>query len=238
MSKTVIDLPEIGTVYLTKKRGQKNLRLRVDPKGKIQLSMPWFAPRAYALKFVSSKKDWILQQKAEAEFQPYNGMLFGKTLQLVIRENSSNTRSKQDGKHLIVHYSQSFDVNNPEHKQKIEKAMMKALRTEAEMILLPRLKEFSEQYQLPYTSSSIKHVIGRWGSCDSSRHITLSIFLTQLPIDLIDYVLVHELAHTQHMNHSPDFWAKVESIYPDFRQARRRMKELRPKIYDAKTFMS
>lgn len=238
MSKVSVEIPEIGTVFLTKKRGQKSIRLRVDAKGNIQVSMPWLTLRSQAINFVVSKKDWILEQKSETAFLPYNGMLFGKTMQLVIRENSSNTRSKQDGKHLIIHFSEKFDPHNPEHRQKVEKAMMKALRTEAEKFLLPRLREFSENYNLPYKSSAIKHVIGRWGSCDSNKHIILSIFLAQLPIELIDYVLVHELVHTKHMNHSSSFWHDVSIIYPEYKLARKKMKTLRPKIYDAKTFMS
>lgn len=214
------------------------MRLRVDAKGQVQVSMPWIASRAHALNFVLSKKAWILEQQAESSFAPYNGMLFGKTLQLMIHENSEQVRDKQDGRYTIVHFANAFDRTSEVQLKKIQKSMMKALRTEAERVLLPRLREIAELYGFTYSSSAIKHVIGRWGSCDSNQHIVLSLFLIQLPIELIDYVIIHELAHTKHMNHSAEFWSEVAKYCPEYKQIRKQMKQLRPKIYDAKAFMS
>lgn len=238
MSKTAIEVPDIGTIFITKKRGQRSMRLRVDARGQIQVSMPWLAPRVQAVRFVKSKLEWIREQQSETSFTPYSGMLFGKTQQLVIRQNSDKVRAEQDGKHLIVHFEGSYDPTDIVDVTKIEKAMMRSLRTEAEKILLPRLTELAELYGYTFASSSIKHVVGRWGSCDSNRHIVLSIFLIQLPIEMIDYVIIHELAHTKHMNHSPEFWETVAAMCPEYKLIRKEMKGLRPKIYDAKAFMA
>lgn len=238
MPKTTIEVPEVGTVFITKKRGQRTMRLRVDTKGQVQISMPWIASRAQAIHFIVSKIDWIKAQQQETNFQPYNGMLLGKTLQLIIKENSSRVRVEHSGKRLIVHFPKEYNPNNKSHVTKIEKAIMVALRTESEKILLPRLRELADMYGFRYNSSSIKRVIARWGSCDSRKHITLSIFLIQLPIELIDYVLIHELTHTVQMNHSQSFWTRLELACPDYKQLRKSMRGLRPKIYDAKTFMA
>lgn len=238
MPKTPIEVPNVGTVFITKKRGQRTMRLRVDSKGRIQVSMPWLVPKGQAVNFILSKLDWILEQQRESNFAPYDGMLFGKTQQLFIKQNSPKKRVERTAKSLTVHFSGEFDPASPFHLSRIEKAIMSALRVEAEKILLPRLKELASMYCFTFSSSSIKQVIGRWGSCDSNRHITLSIFLIQLPIELIDYVLIHELAHTQHMNHSPAFWNKLTKICPEYKELRKKMRSLRPKIYDAKTFMA
>lgn len=194
--------------------------------------------KPHVIAFVKSKRDWIHEQQAEADFTPYNGMLLGKKLQLIIRENSDTVRSKQDGKYLIVPFKERYNPSSPEDVAKIEKAIMKSLRVEAESVLLPRLKELASLYGFHYSSSSIKQVIGRWGSCDSQKHITLSLFLIQLPIEMIDYVIIHELTHTVHLNHSPQFWHDVAKLCPEYKEIRSKMRDLRPKIYDAKTFMS
>lgn len=238
MAKSEVEVPEIGTVYMTKKKGQRSIRLRVDTKGRVQVSLPWIVPKTAALSFVLSKKDWILQQQSGSHFHPYNGMLLGKTLKLSIEENSSKKHSKQTGKTLIVPFESKFDPSSPAHKLKIEKVIIKALRSEAEVVLLPRLREFAENYGFSFKSADVKQVIGRWGSCDSRRHISLSLFLIQLPIELIDYVLLHELTHTVHMNHSQAFWKHLERFCPDYKQLRRKMRGLQPRIYDAKTFMA
>ncbi len=238
MPKIAVEVPNIGTVFITKKRGQRTMRLRVDAKGQIQVSMPWFAARSQAINFISTKTDWIREQQAHTQFKPYSGMLFGKTLQLIIKENSNRIRVEHNGKQLVVHFPDRYNPASKTDVSKIEKAIMGALRTESEKILLPRLKELAAMYDFSFASSSIKRVVGRWGSCDSQKHITLSIFLIQLPIELIDYVILHELTHTIHMNHSPAFWARLEQDCPDYKELRKNMRGLRPKIYDAKTFMA
>lgn len=238
MPKSSFEVPDIGTVFVTKKRGQKALRLRVDAKGRIQVSMPWLVPNTAAAHFVRSKSDWIRQQQSSHSFVPYDSMLLGKTLKLKITENSSSVRSKQQGKIITVPFENEYDPDNPEHLKKVQKAITKALRTEAEIVLLPRLRELAEMYGFNYKSAAVKQVIGRWGSCDSRQHIALSLYLIQLPIELIDYVLLHELTHTEHMNHSPKFWAHLEKFCPEYKQFRRKLRDLQPRIYDAKTFMA
>lgn len=238
MSKSSFEVPQIGTIFVTKKRGQRTMRLRVDTKGLVQVSMPWLVPLSAAQDFVLSKRDWIQEQQSSTSFQPYDGMLLGKTLQLRIEENSSSVRSNQKDKTIIVPFGAEFDQSNPDHFKKVKNAITKALRTEAEKVLLPRLKELAELYGFEYQSASIKQLVGRWGSCDSARHIALSLYLVQLPIELIDYVLIHELTHTIHLNHSQDFWHDVQQLCPEYKNLRRKMKDLQPRIYDAKTFMA
>lgn len=238
MPKSSFEVAGIGTVFFTKKRGQKSIRLRVDTKGTVQVSLPWLVPKITAVNFILSKKDWIKKQQVSYIFTPYNGMLLGKTLSLVIKEHSNNVRAKQEGKQIVIPFQTTYQPNNPEHLTKIQKTVMKALRTEAEKVLLPRLKEFAENYGFTYKSAVIKQVTGRWGSCDSNRNIALSLYLVQLPVEYIDYVLIHELTHTQHMNHSSAFWQDVEELYPDFKQIRTKMRGLQPRIYDAKEFMA
>ncbi len=238
MSKSTIEVPELGKVHITKKRGQRSLRLRVDSKGQIQVSIPWIVPKSAALDFVLAKKDWLQKQQTDRSISFYDGMLLGKTLRLKIIENSQLSRSRQTDKEVTIHFSGAFNPIDDIHNAKIEKAIHTALRTEAEKVLLPRLKEFATEYDFSFNSAGVKQLVGRWGSCDSNRHILLSLYLIQLPIELIDYVLLHELTHTKHMNHSPAFWSHLERFCPDYKDLRRRMKNLQPRIYDAKAFMS
>jgi predicted metal-dependent hydrolase len=233
MPKSEHNLPDIGPFFITKKRGQRSLRLRVDPKGSVQVSIPWMVPKAVVYDFVKSKRDWIKEQQQVSQFKPYNGML-----QLMIQENSTTVRSKQDGRYVVVPFKGRYDPTDPDQLNKIQKAVMKALRNEAERLLLPRLSMLAEMYGFTYRSSSVKMVTGRWGSCDSNKHISLNLYLVQLPIEMVDFVLIHELAHTVQMNHSPEFWKIVEAHCPEYKDIRRKMRDMQPKIYDAKTFMA
>ncbi len=89
-----------------------------------------------------------------------------------------------------------------------------------------RLRELSLQTGLSYKTVGYKDPLTRWGSCSSEGVIYLSIKLLFLPQDLIDYVLIHELCHTQHFNHSAEFWCLVERYMPDYLEKKRELKEI------------
>jgi predicted metal-dependent hydrolase len=88
-------------------------------------------------------------------------------------------------------------------------------------------KERTEVYQksLGVTPRSIKidKICDRWGSCNTKKEITYNYLIVTLPMELIDYIVVHELCHIYHMNHDRSFWRKVGSIMPDYKK---RMKML------------
>lgn len=86
------------------------------------------------------------------------------------------------------------------------------LRDQARRLLPPRLEALSRRWALPYERLTVRGSRSRWGSCSSARHISLSYFLLRLPVRLVDYVLLHELAHTREMNHGPAFWALLNRM--------------------------
>ena len=94
----------------------------------------------------------------------------------------------------------------------LRKVLEEALRRTAKNILPPRLQMLSEKHDLPYKSVKINSSSGRWGSCSARGGINLSYYLVLLPSHLIDYVLLHELAHTREMNHGEGFWALLDKL--------------------------
>jgi len=81
-----------------------------------------------------------------------------------------------------------------------------SLRKKALSVLPYQLKRLAELHGFKYTKVTIRKSRSRWGSCSSNKSISLSFFLMLLPDHLIEYVLLHELCHTVHLNHSPAFW--------------------------------
>lgn len=103
----------------------------------------------------------------------------------------------------------------------LRKVIEEALRRNAKIILPPRLYALSLRHGLSYRSVKINSSSGRWGSCSTSGNINLSYFLVLLPGHLIDYVLLHELAHTREMNHGERFWRLLDSMTDGRAQALR-----------------
>lgn len=113
----------------------------------------------------------------------------------------------------------------------LRKVIEEALKRNAKIILPPRLYQLSLRHNLPYKSVKINSSGGRWGSCSTRRSINLSCYLVLLPGHLIDYVLLHELAHTREMNHGESFWALLDELTEGKAQSlRQELKEFKAVI--------
>ena len=114
--------------------------------------------------------------------------------------------------------------------QRARDAKKKILMKKAKEYLPYRLEYFAKLYGYSYDKVRFSHASTRWGSCSSNRTISLNIGLMQLPEPLRDYVLLHELAHLNHMDHSTAFWAEVGAHDPRYKDHRRRLKSFSPGV--------
>lgn len=97
----------------------------------------------------------------------------------------------------------------------------------AKRIFPERTAYFAKRMGVDYGRITIREQKTRWGSCSSKGNLNFNWKLVLLAPELLDYVVVHELAHRREMNHSKDFWKIVEAELPDYRERRRRLKECR-----------
>ncbi len=87
-------------------------------------------------------------------------------------------------------------------------------------IIRKRVEWFTELYALEYKSIKLTDAKKRWGSCGPSNSLNFSWRLIMAPMEVIDYVIVHELCHTVEKNHTKDYWVKVKTIIPDYMKRR------------------
>jgi hypothetical protein len=104
---------------------------------------------------------------------------------------------------------------------------IKQLCAKAAIVLKQKTEYYARIIGVDYGRITIRHQKTRWGSCSSKGNINYNCMLMLVPDELQDYVVVHELCHRIHMNHSPEFWAEVEKVLPDYKQRRKRLKENR-----------
>jgi len=103
-------------------------------------------------------------------------------------------------------------------------------RTAAKAILEKRTAFFAEQMQVMPKEILIKTQRRRWGSCDRFNNIRYNWKIIMAPIELVDYLVVHELAHIKEKNHSPAFWRVVESAMPDYKVRRAALKDFHAEV--------
>ena len=97
---------------------------------------------------------------------------------------------------------------------------------QAKKIFPERTAYFAERMGVTYNRITIREQKTRWGSCSSAGNLNFNWKLVLMPSELLDYVVVHELAHRKEMNHSPRFWAVVEKELPDYRERREKLKKM------------
>ena len=88
----------------------------------------------------------------------------------------------------------------------------------------PRVRARAAQIGVTYGRITIRNQRTRWGSCSSKGNLNFNCLLMRCPEDVLDYVIVHELCHRKELNHSPRFWAEVERVLPEYRAARKWLK--------------
>lgn len=229
MPKQIIDT-EFGAITIRRSRLSRYVKLRIDQRGRVSISMPPLAPLLFAKQLLESSRAEIrrnLQSIANKRSILRHGDMIGKTHRLVIK-NGDKQSARVVETSLEVTLLPDGNIESPHTQEFIRSSALKALRTQAKAYLTRRLKVLAETHGFAYERVRFTNAGTRWGSCSSTGTISLNIWLMQLPFELIDYVLVHELCHTQQMNHSTAFWSLVESIMPDFRDRRRALKSQRP----------
>jgi len=109
----------------------------------------------------------------------------------------------------------------PKRATKQSTAEFKVFAPHARKLVCERLMHFNQHYQLSYKKVFIRNTRTRWGTCSALGNLSFNYRIVKLPQELIDYVVVHELCHLAHLNHSKDFWKKVSEVMPDWRARRK-----------------
>ncbi len=215
MEKTKNWPPDYSIRY---SRKAHRLYLRVKPETGLQVVLPYYASAARVPAVLEKHRQWILRafQKVEASRPRDTGLpealfLHGGRLCLPIRWDSALKR-------MPAIRLTPQECRLPDHGGETEagRDLLKTwIRNYAAFCLPPFLHRLSERYGLPCSGIKIKSQKSRWGSCSAKGNINLNARLVFLPDELAYAVLLHELCHTRHLNHSPSFWALMASLDPE-----------------------
>lgn len=229
MAQKIVFLEGVGEITLSKRKGTKNIRMSVGPTGKVRVGIPYWLPYSAGLQFADRRRDWITKHQPNFKLsQLANGSKIGKSYRLDYIYEPGRAKTATRIKDNSVRVVSGLNISNVSLQVHAVKAAERALKKEAEALLPDRLIQLANRYGYSFKSVKVKRMTSRWGSCSSDKLITLNYYLMQLPWQLIDYVLVHELIHTKHLNHSQQFWSDFEIIVPNAKLTRKQLKDYRP----------
>lgn len=228
----VIHDSEFGEIVVRAIDSSSRIALRVAPDGRLRASTPRHTPMIAVKALLKTSRNEVRQMlnDHQARHSYTINQPIGKSHNLVIQRTASSRKIELDGTKIIASLTAEDDVSHPNIQSEIRKLVLKVLRKEAKSYLPRRLKYLASTHGFNYSATRITHASSRWGSCSSAGTISLNISLMQLPFELLDYVLIHELCHTRHMNHSQDFWDEVSRAEPDYINLRNQLKKYTPNI--------
>lgn len=226
---------EFGTVICRRSRTSRYVRLRLIPDGTLRATLPPGGTLRHVQQLIDESRDELRKLMGEHnahKSQYVNGQQIGQSHQLEIIQALTGKTSRHTIREqkIIVALAAGVDSTTPAAQAIIRTAVKAALTREAKAYLPRRLAYLAQQHGFTYEKVRFANQSGRWGSCSSSGTISLNIALMNLPLEIIDYVIIHELCHTVHLHHQPDFWSLVETHQPNYRALRKELKSHNPHL--------
>lgn len=226
---SIIDIEDYHIPVKIHKEWRSSVRYSLGKKNAI-MRIPRVFPKKMIEFELARLENWlekILKKDAKALLRFKNKIylsgdilrLRGQEFVLEIKTESRKTNSakiEKDGRLLI---KLSDQLNSWQQGDMTQKLIIKVMSNYFKPSIEKRVREINQQYfQKEITSVKLKNNQTNWGSCSSKKNINLSSRLLLAPQEVLDYVIVHELAHLIEMNHSSKFWNIVRKVMPDYQQ--------------------
>lgn len=220
----------LGKVVVSRGRSSRYVRLGVTPAGDIKVSAPLFTPMYFIKNLVKKSRSELAVMVQKYRTNYTHDEKIGKSHSLVINHSDQASVVRYKKPNIFVSINENDDILDNEIQSDIRELVIKALRNEAKAYLPRRVRYIADTFGFEYENLRFSHAKSRWGSCNSDGTISLNIALMKLPFELIDYVIIHELAHTKYLNHSKEFWGLVEKCDAHYKTNRKTLKNHSPHI--------
>ncbi|RAP38909.1 hypothetical protein DID80_01590 [Candidatus Marinamargulisbacteria bacterium SCGC AAA071-K20] len=198
---------------LKRSKRRRTLGIKVTSKAEVVIQVPHTLPQEKIDRFVSEHQDWI-DKKQSAMFKNIEEKETLLKTQFIYLGQLYDLRESDSISEILFDDSSVFIPTGTDEKQ-----LQFWYKQRAEDILFDRVSIYESFIKAKPDNVKVKKLKSRWGSCSSNGDISLNIQLVKAPMTVIDYVVVHELCHLVHLDHSKSFWNLVESILPDYKKA-------------------
>ncbi len=171
---------------------------------------------------ILKKARWIIEKLELVQAQQVDEIVTGSRMQYLGRKYYVQLVIDDTRSDILIRFTASkFQVNLPAslHSQRaLKAAFQRFFQQKAKEKITPRVRKWSKLTGLDFEALKFRQLEKRWGSCTPSNNIIINTDAIKLPFTLIDYLIVHELAHTKVKNHSQAFWAEVSKHIPNWRE--------------------
>ena len=201
----------------------RHVKLKTSIRHGLELVVPKRFNQKDIPEILEANKAWIIKHLAKLREQTDNYLNAPLPDEIVLAAGDLRwkmTYLETESKKLRVMtrpFQELVLFGNTQDKKLVKKILVTWVKQQAKLFLSARLQQLSDTYGLSFTSITIRNQKSRWGSCTSQKAINLNYKLIFLPAELADHIILHELCHTIHMNHSTSFWRLVAKFDPDWK---------------------
>lgn len=211
---------------IIKKKRIKNLILKINDDGDLLISAPYGIRKEYIEAFIKQKQEWINKARERVLNKKNNISKLEDNDQIIIFNIPYSLNIRLDKKERCEIIDKQLILftkeNTYERKKKIFDKFIKGLLKE---IICDLTAKLSEQTNIYCNDIKIRDMKTRWGSCNvHTKNITYNLKLYSKPVEAIEYVVMHELAHILYPHHQPSFWNFVEKYIPDYKERKKLLK--------------
>lgn len=203
---------ELSHVIFVRNPNARRYIIRVLPDQSIRVTIPKYGTESKAQKFLNEN---IEQLKSQISQDPnglfeLNTVYLSKYYQFKIIDSQQKNASSIQQRSVLIKIAEPYLEEDKTAEAYIHHILKQILRKEAQLYIPKRTMDLAHQLKLKVTDIKINSAKTRWGSCTGRNSINFSLYLMQLPKALIDYIILHELAHTIHKNHGPQFYELLD----------------------------
>ena len=229
--KQIIQDADFGLIIVATRKLARNITMRVKADG-LYVTTPPYSSLTSVLRAIAPDRERLLEKREKVQPKPFDWdfKIEAECFHLrLVPSHLKNFTVRFVDDEVEIGCPENTDFTSQRVQNLIRNAIMRALKKKAEEFLPPLVALLASRFGMSFRQVKISKARTRWGSCSAERNISLSFYLMLVPAHLMDYAILHELAHTREMNHGPRFWELLNDMTDGNALAlRKEMKEYHP----------
>ncbi|MER3481995.1 MAG: M48 family peptidase [Meiothermus sp.] len=213
--------------HIRRSTRRRTVGITVDHQG-VRVAAPKRMPLDRVVELVGTKAPWIAQKLAELKShrEPPKRFVNGETYPYLGRRVQLEV-NPHPHRNPVALRGNVLEVRSDDPRSALESWY----KARAQEVIRRRVELYCEELGWKVPPVLVRNQKKRWGSCNAKGELRFNWRLVMAPLPLLDYVVIHEMAHLKVLNHSPRFWRLVERIMPDYKERHKALNELGPGLY-------
>lgn len=205
------------------RRKRKTICIKINEDGAVIVSAPLRISKEYILLVLKNRVNWILEKQKEIKQRSLakvkRDFTEGSTFMYLGQEYPLHLVFDEKSKNINIELNEQLNIyTNTMDIEKLKIALEKWYREETLKIVTKRINYYSNHFKDKVTDIRVKEQKRRWASCTGKNAILFNWRCSMARADVLDYIVVHEMCHMDHRNHSKYFWNRVQEILPDYKE--------------------